>query len=155
MPTISLDTALFIILGAAVLVLAVLLAVTIARLNKLAAHLPHSQQMQAEDGDVIGYSRDELRSYIGQQNHQLAALNMAQQRCLNRVGLVRFNPYDDTGGDLSFALALATNEGNGVLITSLHGRNNTRFYAKQLLNWNSAVSLSEEETDAVRRAQAL
>jgi len=152
-PIISLNTAVLIILGAVVVGLTILLIVTLSRLSKMTSRLSTTATTESEDEELIGYSHDELRSYINQQSHQLSALTMAQQRCLSRVGLVRFNPYDDTGGDLSFALALASSEGNGVLITSLHSRNNTRFYAKQLQNWSANVTLSAEETDAVRRAR--
>ncbi len=154
MPTLSVNTAILIILGAAVVVLIILLIVALNRMNKLAGRVAGAPQSQ-EDGSLIGYSRDDLRNFINQQNHQIAALTMAQQRCLSRVGLVRFNPFEDTGGDLSFALVLASSEGDGVLITSLHARNNTRFYAKQLQHWNAAVTLSAEELDAVRHAQQL
>ncbi|MHB9032570.1 MAG: DUF4446 family protein [Anaerolineae bacterium] len=152
-PTISLNTALFIALWAAVVILAILLGIALGRINHLTARIRSFTAARAGEDDIVGYTRDDLSRHLGQINHQLTALNMAQQRGLSRVGLVRFNPYDDTGGDLSFSLALATNEGNGVLITSLHGRGNSRIYAKSLQKWNSSYNLSAEEADALHRAQ--
>ena len=53
-------------------------------------------------------------------------------RAFQRVGLVRFNPFEDTGGNQSFALALLDAEGNGWVLSSLHARTGTRVYAKPI-----------------------
>jgi hypothetical protein len=72
---------------------------------------------------------------------------------IQRVGLYRFNPFSDTGGELSFALALTDDSGKGVVLCSLHSRGETRLYAKPLHIWDSPYSLSQEEQEAVRRAR--
>jgi hypothetical protein len=72
---------------------------------------------------------------------------------LQHLGIVRFNPFHDTGSDQSFALALADGHGNGVVLSSLHGRDMTRVYAKPLSGWQSNYSLTEEEKEAVGLAQ--
>ncbi len=69
------------------------------------------------------------------------------------MGVVRFNPFRNTGGDQSFAWALLDGEGNGVVLTSLHARDNTRVYCKPLHNWESIHSLTEEEIEAIARAR--
>ena len=153
LPTVSLNTAALIALAASVVALAVILGVTVHRLNKLLAHITRDTLLDDEEGDSSSLLQSDLRSRIGAVSAQVTALVRAQEKGLNRVGIVRFNPYEDTGGDLSFALAISNNEGNGIVITSLHGRSNSRFYAKPLLNWTSAYALSTEEADAVRRAR--
>jgi hypothetical protein len=70
------------------------------------------------------------------------------------VGLVRFNPFQDTGGDQSFALALLDRKGDGVVVSSLHGRTSTRFYAKPVKGGVSHISLSEEEIQAIQQAMS-
>lgn len=72
---------------------------------------------------------------------------------LKHVGVVRFNPFSDTGGDQSFAIALADGHGDGVLLSSLHARDTTRVYAKPLSGWGSTHSLTDEEKQAIERAQ--
>lgn len=72
---------------------------------------------------------------------------------LQRLGFVRFNPFREAGGDQSFALVLADRDGNGVVISSLHGRDVTRVYAKALAAWESPYPLSEEEQQAITRAK--
>ena len=74
------------------------------------------------------------------------------QGSVQHVGLVRFNPFQETGGDQSFALALLDGRGDGIVISSLHSRAMTRFYAKPIKGGGSALSLSEEEAKAVEKA---
>jgi hypothetical protein len=72
---------------------------------------------------------------------------------LQRLGFLRFNPFRDTGGDQSFAMALADANGNGVVLSSLHSREVTRVYAKPLAAWETSYQLTEEEQQAIRRAR--
>ncbi|MDW8098583.1 MAG: DUF4446 family protein [Anaerolineae bacterium] len=74
------------------------------------------------------------------------------QRHLQHCGIVRFNPFSNTGGDQSFCIALADGTGQGVVITSLHAREGTRIYAKPLVQWESPYPLTDEEREAIRRA---
>jgi hypothetical protein len=80
-------------------------------------------------------------------------LEDASHSSLRHQGLVRFNPFRDTGGDQSFALALADDHGHGVVLSSLHARDVTRVYAKPLEAWESAHSLTDEEVQAIALAQ--
>jgi len=79
-------------------------------------------------------------------------LDTALQRSIQRVGVVRFNPFPDTGGDQSFAIALLDKIGNGLVISSLHSRADTRVFAKQIANGRSRYPLSDEEQDAIKAA---
>jgi len=83
-----------------------------------------------------------------------AMLESSGRRAIQRVGLVRFNPFEDTGGNQSFALALTDATGNGFVVSSLHTRTGTRVYAKAIADGRSDGALSEEETEALRRAMA-
>jgi hypothetical protein len=67
-----------------------------------------------------------------------------------KINLIRFNPFDDLGGDQSFILCLLDNTNSGVIITSLHNRDSTRVYAKAIKNGESDnLALSKEETKAL------
>ena len=79
----------------------------------------------------------------------IAAIQQNMVTHLQRVGIVRYNPFADTGGDQSFSLALADAEGNGVVVSSLHRRNENRVYAKPLARWESTYLLTEEEKQAI------
>jgi hypothetical protein len=79
-------------------------------------------------------------------------LETLSQQSIQKVGVIRFNPFSDTGGDQSFAVALLDADGNGVVLSSLHGRADTRIFAKQVLAGRSKHALSDEEQDAIRKA---
>lgn len=73
---------------------------------------------------------------------------------VQRVGLTRFNPFGDTGGNQSFALALLDDHGDGVVISSLHSRESTRIYGKPVRNFSeSGFEFSAEEKQAIERAK--
>ncbi len=81
-----------------------------------------------------------------------AALEEQARLAFQRVGLVRFNPFEDTGGNQSFALALLDAHLDGFVISSLHARSGTRVYAKALSGGRSESALSAEEAEALRLA---
>ena len=81
-----------------------------------------------------------------------AGIDGRSRRGLQHIGLVRFNPFEETGGNQSFALALLDAAGDGWVISSLHGRSNTRIFAKPVTNGSSPHNLSDEETQAIRIA---
>ena len=71
---------------------------------------------------------------------------------VQHVGVVRFDAFEDMGGRLSFSAALLDDRGDGVVITSINGRQDTRCYAKQVRGGTSIHNLSEEEEQAIREA---
>jgi len=72
---------------------------------------------------------------------------------IRNVGIVRFNPYHDTGGDYSFAVALLDGSGTGVLLTGLYHRDQCRVYAKPISGWGSSYALTGEEREAIERSR--
>jgi hypothetical protein len=92
----------------------------------------------------------EIVSSLKERTH---ALEDAMPHTLQWVGSVRFNPFRHTGGAQSFALALADDKGDGFVLSSLHARENTRVYAKSLHEWTSEHLLTDEEKQAIERAQ--
>lgn len=68
------------------------------------------------------------------------------------VGVVRFNAFEDTGSDLSFALALLDGNKTGVVLSSIYGRNESRVYAKPVIKGDSTYYLTEEEKSALHKA---
>ena len=81
-----------------------------------------------------------------------AILESAQRRAFQRVGLVRYNPFEETGGNQSFALALLDAGGDGWVLSSLHARSGTRVYAKAITGGRSDAGLSAEEMAAIAQA---
>lgn len=71
---------------------------------------------------------------------------------LQKVSMVRFNPFGDVGGDQSFSLAMLDGHDSGLILTSIHGRGGTRVYAKPVDLGKSKYSLSAEEKKALSQA---
>lgn len=71
---------------------------------------------------------------------------------VQRVGLVRYDAFEDMGGHLSFSAALLDAHGDGLVITSINGRQDTRCYAKPVEGWTSRHNLSGEEEQAIQAA---
>ena len=74
-------------------------------------------------------------------------------KSLQKIGVVRFNPFRNTGGDQSFVLALLDNHDSGILLTSIHGREGTRMYIKPVEYGRSAQAMSTEEEAALSAAK--
>ena len=72
---------------------------------------------------------------------------------VQKIGLARFNPFKELGGDHSFSLAILDKEDSGVIITSLHTRDRTRVYMKDIKNGNGSSELSVDEKKALNNAQ--
>ncbi|MEK9209393.1 MAG: DUF4446 family protein [Patescibacteria group bacterium] len=71
---------------------------------------------------------------------------------VRKVGVIRFNPFEDLGGDQSFAIALLDERNNGTIITSLHGRERTMVYAKPIEKGKSTYNLTKEEAETIQKA---
>jgi hypothetical protein len=72
---------------------------------------------------------------------------------LRHVSVVRYDAFGDMGGRFSFSAALLDDAGDGLVLTSIHGRSETRTYLKGLTSGTSDIELSPEETQAVRIAR--
>jgi hypothetical protein len=85
---------------------------------------------------------------------RLASLESSLAEKLPHIGFVRYNAFDNTGSDLSYALALLTKNGDGVVISSIWSREETRTFGKAVAGFNSAQDASSEERAAIEKARA-
>ena len=141
----------------------VLLVVWVAWLQRSEAVLRRRLRRLIGDAEGTGFDEvldrqlrrlDEVAGRVDALNKLHHDLENLTQRSIQKVGVVRFNPFADTGGDQSFAIALLDAEGNGLVLSSLHGRTDTRIFAKQVQSGRSRHQLSDEEQDAIRKALA-
>jgi hypothetical protein len=85
---------------------------------------------------------------------EVEALRREAQGALRRMGVVRYDAFGDMGGRISWSVALLDDNGDGVVLTSIHGRSDARTYAKDIAAWAGSSQLSPEEEDAVQQAKA-
>ena len=84
---------------------------------------------------------------------EVAALKAENAQALRHVAVIRYDAFTDTGGQLSWSLALLDDSGSGVVVSSIQGRNESRTYAKNVAAWASETQLSPEEEDAIANAR--
>jgi len=100
--------------------------------------------------ESINNKLDVQREEIDAIHKEFASHQEKTKKHLQKYSLVRFNPFGDTGGDQSFTMSLLNAEGEGFVVTSLHSRDVTRVYAKEVRQKNGKTStLSKEETEAI------
>ncbi|OGF63385.1 hypothetical protein A2926_00245 [Candidatus Giovannonibacteria bacterium RIFCSPLOWO2_01_FULL_44_40] len=86
-------------------------------------------------------------------SNRIISLESALPKNIRKIGLVRYNPFSDAGGDQSFALALLNDRNDGMIISSLYGREVNRVYAKPIQGGTSQYQLTEEEKTAIQNAK--
>lgn len=152
----NLETVVIIIIGLLILALFFFIINTV-RLNQL--HKRYQRLMK-------GVDKANLEQLIFKQTEQLQSLSRKVeavegmqakidrdlQQSIGPIGIVRYNAFDDIGSDLSFSIAILNREKNGVVISSLYGREDSRIYAKPVANGESEYKMTEEEKEAVRIA---
>jgi hypothetical protein len=134
--------------------LAVLVVILALRLRTL------SRQVAAAGGDPrildrLAIAERDLGAVASRLDHLSARtdrLGEQTARCLQRVGLVRYDAFRDLGGQLSFSVALLDARQDGVVVSVLNGRDGARAYAKPVAGGKSPVALSEEEERAISQA---
>lgn len=97
---------------------------------------------------------DRTDELIKQYNQRASLVEQRAPYNLSHLGVVRFNPFDDKGGDQSFAVAFLDDHSDGVVFTGLHSRADVRVYAKPVVGGTSNYPLTKEESDAIARALA-
>lgn len=93
------------------------------------------------------------QSSLEQLSAEIAKIKTANRQNFQKYALVRFNPFEDTGGDQSFVAAILDGQNNGLVISSLHSRDATRVYAKQVEGGQPTThKFSREEQEVVEKA---
>lgn len=84
---------------------------------------------------------------------EVHALRAEVSDALRHLAVVRYDAFGDMGGHLSWSMALLDDGGNGVVLTSIHGRSDARTYAKNVTDWSCEQQLSPEEEEAIKFAR--
>jgi hypothetical protein len=104
-------------------------------------------------GDLQGGLPADVRADVLGLRQEVAALAAESRQTFRHLAVVRYDAFGDMGGHLSWSLALLDDAGDGVVLTSIHGRSDARSYAKSVTGWASEVQLSPEEEEAIASAR--
>ena len=154
----SVDT-LYVILGMAVVmaVMLVFLIINSVKIKKM--KLTYTSFMSGKDGkslEEVILKRfkevDELKKEDAAKKVQLDDINELLRFAFSKMGMVKYDAFNEMGGKLSFALALLDNRNNGFLINAMHSREGCYTYVKEIINGESYINLGEEEKKALNKA---
>jgi hypothetical protein len=139
------------------LVLAVWVIALQVRLNRVVTN--HDRLFAGAGHGTFEEAMNRYVGRLGEVDQQMAELTKLCDRVetelrgtIQRIGIVRFNPFNDTGSDQSFAVALLDANGTGVVISSLFSRTTTRVFAKSVVDGKSTYLLTDEEQEAITQA---
>lgn len=149
----------FAVVAALLIVLLAFIVVQSFRLRRAVGRYEALVRGGSADGTSLRDLLDRYATTVADAGRRLDEVNRLQalleertRSSLRHIGMVRFNPFQDTGSDQSFAIALLDDARDGVVISGLHGRSNTRVFAKPVEDGGSRHALSAEESQAIRIA---
>ena len=116
-------------------------ALAVVTLRRQAAYRRSPGSSDALPEDVLGLRQE------------VAALRVETRGALRHLAVVRYDAFADMGGHLSWSMALLDDAGDGVVLTSIHGRSDARTYAKSISSWTCEQQLSPEEDEAISHAR--
>ena len=125
------------------------LAVLLAALACVLAGLALRRTTSRPSGEGV----DALPEDVHGLRQEVAALKAESTDALRHLSVVRYDAFGDVGGHLSWSLAVLDDAGNGVVLTSIHGRSEARTYAKSVAGWTCEQQLSPEEEAAIEHAR--
>lgn len=157
MEMIRTDTFLLIIFGIIIILLIgfVIMLAKFSTLNKrykeFMKKLGNGKDLE-EDLETYMYRVDKVEQQNAEILNQIKNLDNDLTQCIQKVGIVRYNAFKDTGSDLSFALALLNEKNDGVVLNGIYSREMSNIYAKPVENGKSTYTISEEEAQAIQKA---
>lgn len=154
---IGMDAFLWIIAGLIMLLLIAFIVVMVqfSSLNKkyknFMKKLGNGKNLE-EDLETYMYRVDKVETQNADILNQIKTLDKDLMKCIQKIGIVRYSAFKDTGSDLSFALALLDENNDGVVLNGIYSREMSNIYAKPIQNGKSTYTVSEEETQAIQKA---
>ena len=149
----------FLIISAVILILLIIgLLITIIKFSSINKKYKEFMKKLGDGKDI----QEDLENYmyrverVEKQNAEIRGIiediNTNMSSCIQKIGMVRYNAFKDTGSDLSFALAMLDEKNNGVVLNGIYSREMSNIYAKPVENGKSTYTISEEEQEAIQKA---
>ena len=105
-----------------------------------------------EDLENYMYRVERVEKQSAEIKNLIDTLDANMDNCIQKIGIVRYNAFKDTGSDLSFALAMLDGKNNGVVLNGIYSREMSNIYAKPVENGKSKYTISDEEAEAIQKA---
>ena len=121
------------------------------RYKKFMTKIGDGKDLQ-EDLENYMYRVERVEKQNAEIKNLVDAIDANMDTCIQKIGIVRYNAFKDTGSDLSFALAMLDEKNNGVVLNGIYSREMSNIYAKPVENGKSKYTISEEEGEAIQKA---
>lgn len=106
-----------------------------------------------EDLENYLYKVQKIEEQFATMNGEIQEIKQDVSTCTKKVGIIRYNAFEDVGNNLSFAIALLDGKDNGVILNGVYARESSSIFLKEIENGNSSTVMSKEEIEAVNRAK--
>lgn len=154
----NLDIAyLFLILLIFIVVLFIIIILQMRKLNRLQKRI--SKFMTGKDAkslekDIVGLYEDNkfLKINVDKNKKDIRTLYKNMEHAFQKIGLIKYDAFQQMGGKLSFSLALLDENNNGFILNSVHSTEGCYTYTKEIKSGECAISLGEEEQQALDMA---
>ncbi|GAC1412874.1 MAG: hypothetical protein NVSMB66_3310 [Candidatus Doudnabacteria bacterium] len=129
----------------------------VLKISKISKTFFEGKQAASLEDFIINQSKkiNELGSQSNYIEEAIKDLREIQKNSIQKIGMIRYNPFADNGGNLSFSIAILDANNNGVVITSMHGREQNRIYAKPIIQGKSEFPLTTEEEKAITSSKII
>lgn len=156
--TIGIDPGIIIILMLILIIVLFILTVNVTmKYNRLKSS--YQTFMKGKDGKTLEESMKErytdlesVVKVVKQNRLDIRELNRKMDRNYQKIGVVKYDAFNEMGGKLSFVLALLDNRNNGFILNAMHSREGCYTYVKEIVKGESFVELAEEEAEALDKA---
>ena len=137
----------FIFLLILIVILFVLYVNVTMKYNRLKSS--YTTFMRGKDGKTL---EESIVKYTKQNRTDIQKLNKKMEKSYQKLGIVKYDAFNEMGGKLSFALAMLDNNNTGWIINAMHSREGCYTYVKEIVKGESYVELAEEEAEALDKA---
>ena len=151
------------VLMAILLIAVIVLAFITIRLSGRVAKMNRRFRllMKGDEGDSLEKAllnrlkeAEKMQTKVDGAVHDMRAINARMHKAPVKYGIVKYDAFEDVGGKMSFALAMLDEDNTGFVLNAIHSRDNCFLYLKEIVQSESYIMLSEEETQALRQAAA-
>lgn len=143
------------VINCILLVSVIISSARISRINKNAKEFMRKLGTGKDISEDLNNYMDriiEVEEALSETHAYCRQLDNKMKDCIQKIGIVRYNAYNDAGNDLSFAVALLDDKNNGVVFNGIYSREMSNIYAKPVINGKSKYTITEEENEALLKA---
>lgn len=154
----NLDTGIVLLVFAVILLIVLILLIvnicSISKLNKKYKKFMTGKSAKSLENEIIGVFEDNkfLRSSIEKNKKDIRTLYKNMESTFQKLGIIKYDAFNQMGGKLSFCIALLDENNNGFIINSVHSTEGCYSYTKHVINGESDIPLGKEEEQALTMA---